>query len=69
MSHLNERFFHQTAASLSIEGHVMRYRFLINAALLLAIPLCGLGIFAAVVVSQNADKAIDVDYLTTSSIK
>lgn len=47
----------------------MRYRFLINAALLLAVPLCGLGIFAAVAVSQNADKAIDVDYLTTSSIK
>jgi hypothetical protein len=47
----------------------MRYRFLINAALLLAVPLCGLGIFAAVAVSQNADKATGVDYLTTSSIK
>lgn len=46
----------------------MRSRFLINAAMLLAIPLCGLGIFAAVAVSRNAAKVIDVDYMTTSSI-
>ncbi|MDH0911770.1 hypothetical protein N5C66_21215 [Rhizobium pusense] len=47
----------------------MRSRFLFNAAILLAIPLCGLGIFAAVAVSRNADKVMDVDYMTTSSIK
>jgi hypothetical protein len=65
----DKRFIHQNTASLALEGLVMRYRFLINVALLLAIPLCGLGIFAAVAVSRNAHTVIDVDYMTTSSIK
>lgn len=65
---VNKRFIHQNTASLAIEGLVMRSRFLINAAMLLAIPLCGLGIFAAVAVSRDAAKVIDVDYMTTSSI-
>lgn len=67
-AHRGKRFFHQNTASLTREGLVMRSRFLINAAMLLAIPLCGLVIFAAVAVSRNADNVIDVDYMTTSSI-
>ncbi len=47
----------------------MPYRFLINAAVLFAIPLCGLVIFAAVAVSHNASKTVDAEYVTTSSIK
>lgn len=67
-AHRGKRFVHQNTASLAREGLVMRSRFLINTAILLAIPLCGLVIFAAVAVSRNAEKVIDVDYLTTSSI-